>query len=117
MWLQSTSLLAVVAGYSLLLLVGSSIRRDARLREHQRLADALVAELRFEPSPAEKLSLPGFRLFALNSGVPFPPRLEAAGDQSSWLVSRQWFSEVDRFPLVEIRQNVTADLQLSLIHI
>ena len=115
MWLQSTSLLAVVAGYSLLLLVGSSIRRDARLREHQRLADALVAELRFEPSPAEKLSLPGFQLFALNSGVPFPPRLEAGGDQSSWLVSRQWFSEVDRFPLVEVRQNVTADLQQDRI--
>ena len=115
LWLQSTSLLAVVAGYSLLLLVGGSIRRDARLREHQRLADALVAELRFEPSPAEKLSFPGFQLFALNSGLPFPPRLEAGSDQSSWLVSRQRFSEADRYPLVEVRQNVTADLQQDRI--
>ena len=105
----------MVAGYSLLLLVGSSIRRDARLREHQRLADALVAELRFEPSPAEKLSFPGFQLFALNSGLPFPPRLEAGSDQSSWLVSRQRFSEADRYPLVEVRQNVTADLQQDRI--
>ena len=90
MWLQSTSLLAVVAGYSLLFLVSGSIRRDARLREHQRMADALIAELRVEPSPAEKLSLPGVQLFALNSGVPFPPRLEAGGDQRSWWVSRRW---------------------------
>ena len=105
----------MVAGYSLLLLVGSSIRRDERLREHQRLADALVAELRFEPSPAEKLSFPGFQLFALNSGLPFPPRLEAGSDQSSWLVSRQRFSEADRYPLVEVRQNVTADLQQDRI--
>ena len=29
LWLQSTSLLAVVAGYSLLFLVGGSIRSDA----------------------------------------------------------------------------------------
>ncbi|MDB4638837.1 sensor histidine kinase, partial [bacterium] len=113
--MQSTSLLAVVAGYSLLFLLSGSIRRDARLREHQRLADALIAELRVEPSPAEKLSLPGVQLFALNSGVPFPPRLEAGGDQSSWLVSRQWFSEADRYPLVEVRQNVTSDLQQERI--
>ena len=105
----------MVAGYSLLFLVGGSIRRDARLREHQRLADALIAELRVEPPPAEKLSLPGVQFFALNTGVPFPPRLEAGGDQSSWLVSRQWFSEVDRFPLIEVRQNVTADLQQDRI--
>ena len=91
------------------------MRRDARLREHQRLADALVAELRVESPPAEKLSLPGFQLFALNSGVPFSPRLEAGGDQSSWLVSRQWFSEADRYPLVEVRQNVTSDLQQERI--
>ena len=91
------------------------MRRDARLREHQRLADALVAELRVESPPAEKLSLPGVQLFALNSGVPFPPRLEAGGDQSSWLVSRQWFSEADRYPLVEVRQNVTSDLQQERI--
>ena len=32
-----------------------------------------------------------------------------------WLVSRQWFSEVDRYPLVEVRQNVTADLQQDRI--
>ena len=115
MWLQSTSLLAVVAGYSLLFLVGGSIRRDARLREHQRLADALIAELRVEPATKAKLSLPGVQLFALNSGVPFSPRLEAGRDQSSWLVSRQWFSEVDRYPLVEVRQNVTADLQQDRI--
>ena len=115
MWLQSTSLLAVVAGYTLLLLVGSSIRRDARLREHQRIADDLVSGLRVAPLQARLLSLPGFQLFALNSGVPFSPRIEAGGDQSSWLVSRQWFSESDRYPLVEVRQNVTADLQQDRI--
>ena len=105
----------MVAGYSLLFLVGGTIRRDARFREHQRLAAALIAELRVEPATKAKLSLPGVQLFALDSGVPFSPRLEADGDQSSWLVSRQWFSEVDRFPLVEVRQNVTADLQQDRI--
>lgn len=111
MWLQSTSLLAVVAGYSLLFLVGGSIRREARLREHQRLADALIAELRVDPPTNAKLSWPGIHLFALNSGEPFSPRLEAGADQNAWLVSRQWASGVGRYPLVEVRQNVSADLQ------
>jgi signal transduction histidine kinase len=75
----------------------------------------LIAELRVKPATKAKLSLPGVQLFALDSGVPFSPRLEAGGDQSSWLVSRQWFSEADRFPLVEVRQNVTADLQQDRI--
>jgi signal transduction histidine kinase len=109
--MQSTSLLAVVAGYSLLFLVGGSIRRDARLREHQRLADVLISELRLQPATDTKLSLPGIQLFVLNSGVPFSPRLEAGVDQSTWLVSRQWFSGVGRYPLVEVRQNMTAQLQ------
>ena len=111
MWLQSTSLLAVVAGYSLLFLVGGSIRREARLREHQRLADALIAELTVDPPTKAKLSWPGIQLFALNSGKPFSPRLEAGADQNAWLVSRQWASGVGRYPLVEVRQNVSADLQ------
>jgi signal transduction histidine kinase len=110
-WLQSTSLLAVVAGYSLLFLVGGSIRRDARLREHQRLADALIAELRVEPATEAKLSLPGVQLFLLNAGVPFSPRFEAGADQNAWLVSRQWSSGVGRYPLVEVRQNLTGQLQ------
>ncbi|MDC0310199.1 HAMP domain-containing histidine kinase [bacterium] len=110
-WLQSTSLLAVVAGYSLLFLVGGSIRRDARLRDHQRLADALIAELRVEPATEAKLSLPGVQLFLLNAGVPFSPRFEAGADQNAWLVSRQWSSGVGRYPLVEVRQNLTGQLQ------
>jgi len=110
-WLQSTSLLAVVAGYSLLFLVGGSIRRDARLREHQRLVDVLISELRLQPVTEAKLSLPGVQLSVLNSGVPFSPRLEAGVDQSAWLVSRQWFSGVGQYPLVEVRQNMTAQLQ------
>ena len=100
----------MVAGYSLLFLVGGSIRRDARFREHQRLVDALIAELRIEPATEAKLSLPGVQLFALVSGVSFTPRLEAGGDQTVWLVSRQWSSDVGRYPLVEVRQNVTAQL-------
>ena len=109
--MQSTSLLAVVAGYSLLFLVGGSIRRDARLREHQRLADVLVAELRDAPQRERVLALPGVQLFTLNFGAPFPPRLEAGADQNVWLVSRLWPSGVGRYPLIEVRQNVTAQLQ------
>jgi signal transduction histidine kinase len=109
--LQSTSLLAVVAGYSLLFLVGGSIRRDARLREHQRLADVLVVELRDGPQREKVLALPGVQLFTLNFGAPFPPRLEAGVDQNVWLVSRLWPSGVGRYPLIEVRQNVTAQLQ------
>ena len=101
----------MVAGYSLLFLVGGSIRRDARLREHQRLADVLVAELRDGPQRERVLALPGVQLFALNFGAPFPPRLEAGADQNVWLVSRLWPSGVGRYPLIEVRQNVTAQLQ------
>ena len=73
----------MVAGYSLLFLVGGSIRRDARLREHQRLADVLISELRLQPATDEKLSWPGIQLFLLNASVPFSPRFEAGAEVTS----------------------------------
>ena len=53
-WLQSTSLLAVVAGYSLLLLIGSAFRQVDRQRDHQQV-DALSEQLRrVPPQPIEQ---------------------------------------------------------------
>ena len=44
-WLQSTSLLAVVAGYSALFVFGSSLAEAERLERHQRLVEQIRSGL------------------------------------------------------------------------
>ena len=74
MWLQSTSLLAVVAGYSLLFVVSSNLRQERRLQAHQQQANALIEQQRLiSPSGLERSNL-GFQLTLLDSGTESPPR-------------------------------------------
>ena len=58
MWLQSTSLLAVVAGYSLLFVVSSNLRQERRLQAYQQQANALIEQQRLiSPSMQERSNL------------------------------------------------------------
>ena len=107
MWLQSTSLLAVVAGYSLLFVVSSNLRQERRLQAYQQQANALIEQQRLiSPSGLERSNL-GFQLTLLDSGTESPPQLQMHADGSAWMVSRQWLNSPGRYPLVEVRQNIT----------
>ena len=111
-WLQSTSLLAVVAGYIALLAFGSSMAEAERLQRHQRLVGQIQAGLR-----GGTLSLPlppGFDVEAdlLPDGPVEPePILRPIGD-ASWLVSRRpLLLPNGAGALLEVRQNITASLR------
>ena len=106
-WLQSTSLLAVVAGYSLLFVVSSNLRQERRLQAHQQQADALIEQQRLISSTEPELSGLGLQLTLLDSGTESAPQLQLDADGSAWMVSRQWLNRPGRSPLVEVRQNIT----------
>ena len=108
MWLLSTSLLAVLAGYGVLFLVGSHVRRQERFSTHQRLVDVLLLDVRDSSPQVLNRSSPGLQLLVLPSGQPSSPRLQTTAEGSSWLVSRHWLDQPFESPLVEVRQNVTA---------
>ena len=111
LWLLSTSLLAVLAGYGVLFLVGSHVRRQERFSEHQRIVDVLLLDVRDSSPQVLNRSSPGLQLVVVPSGQPSSPRLQTTAEGSSWLVSRHWVGLPSGSPLVEVRQNVTAQRQ------
>ena len=105
----------MVAGYSLLLLVGSAFRSAERQREHQQLAEAISQELRVSAQPNAIEQASGIQVFLLPSGKPQPPRLVRQRDGEQWMVSRRWLAIEGESPLLEVRQNVTAQLRQDRI--
>ncbi len=111
-WLQSSSLLAVVAGYSALFAFGSSLAEAERLERHQRLVEQISTGL---STGALSLPLPqGFGVQAalvLGDQYPERPALRLV-DDSYWLISRTvLLSPADSIVLLEVRQNITASIQ------
>lgn len=111
-WLQSTSLLAVVAGYTALFAFGSALANAERSERHQRL----VNQIRNGLSTGE-LSLPLPQGFGVQAAL-VPGELRDASptlsliDGSYWLISRSTLP----FPaasnaLLEVSQNITASIQ------
>ncbi|WP_255024501.1 sensor histidine kinase KdpD [Cyanobium sp. T1G-Tous] len=120
LWLQSTSLLAVLAGYSLLLLLNQGVAVLQRRLAHEQLVSALVAELQRRASTSQELDallsrslLPGLQLRLLR-GVPpakAAPALEQRLDEG-WLTSAQPLQLGDgpTYTLL-VEQNVSASVQ------
>ena len=122
-WLQSSSLLAVLAGYSLLLLFNQQIAGLQRNSAHLQLVDQLAAEIARKAQVRSQLQslldaalLPGLRLqlrpvrqAAL--GRASPPALVRNGSQE-WLVSSVSLALADgsRAQLL-VEQDVTASVQ------
>ena len=111
-WLQSTSLLAVVAGYTALFAFGSFLADAERSERHQRLVD----QIRNGLSTGE-LSLPLPQGFGAHVAlVPAesrdePPTLRLV-DGSYWLTSRSTLPSLAASnALLEVRQNITASIQ------
>ena len=105
----------MVAGYSLLLLIGSAFRQVDRQRDHQQLVDAISEQLRARPGLEPIEQALGVEVSLLEAGQPQSPELTngRAGDQ--WMVSRRWLSIAGRSRLVEVRQNVTSRIKQDRI--
>jgi len=83
LWLQSTTILAVLAGYTVLVVLTLSLNRIERRQAHQQLIDristALIQRVRtadqFTPVVSEML-MPGLEVQLLPTGSEFEPRLQ-----------------------------------------
>jgi len=120
--LQSTSLLAVLVGYLLLLASNHGLSRLQRRQAHQQLLAELQAKLMSQASDrralealVERLWLPSLKLILLppKESVPqLSPELSVAADGQTWLVSRLTVPLVSG-PRVQVlvKDNVSASLQ------
>ena len=115
LWLQSSSLIAVLAGYGLLLGVGSWITQLDRLQSHQQLVLAFSRELagrRSADRSLRVLPVPGVEVMLESPARPaHPPRILRRGE-SLWLTSRS----TTRRPglptaTLVVSQNVTVSIQ------
>ena len=112
MWLQSTALLTVVAGYALLLVLSSAFADLQRRERHQRLVQSLVPQVQAGRLDSVPLSSFGLKVTLLRSGPTEKPRLQTDASGERWLVSvsqlpssdgeQRWF---------QLRQNVTQSLE------
>jgi signal transduction histidine kinase len=113
LWLQSSSLLAVLAGYSLLFAVSRGIAEADRLDRHQQLVATFSRELQ---SGQLQLPLPsglGVEARWSSAASEAPPSLVKRPNGSVWLVSRTAFPSTGNGlqRALEVRQNITASLQ------
>ena len=111
-WLQSTSLLAVVAGHTALFAFGSALADAERSERHHRL----VEEIRIGLNTGA-LSLPLSQGFGVQATLVPGESRDAAPtlrlvDGSYWLTSRTPLPTLASSPaLLEVRQNITASIQ------
>lgn len=107
-WLQSTSLLAVLAGYTLLLVLNQVLADLQRVRSHQDLVGQLAARV----SPDQQRRLPGLAVETLPGQTQLPPQL-LQSDGQTWLVSITPLAVgADGAPRsLKVSQNVTASVQ------
>ena len=113
-WLQSSSLLAVVAGYSLLFAVSRGFVESERLDHHQQLVASLSEGLR---DGRVTLPLPqglGVEAQWANSGFADPVQTIRSADGRVWLISRTRLpAHRQDASLLEVRQDITASVQRS----
>lgn len=113
-WLQSSSLLAVVAGYSLLFAVSRGFVESERLDRHQQLVLSLSDGLR---DGRVTLPLPpglGVEAQWIQSRHVDPPLTIRSADGRIWLLSRTPFaSQNPNASVLEVRQDITASVARS----
>ena len=113
-WLQSSSLLAVVAGYSLLLAVSRSFVESERLDRHQQLVVALADGL---GDGRVTLPLPpglGVEAQWIQARRVDPPQTIRSPDGRVWLISRTSLdASTHQASVLEVRQDITASVARS----
>ena len=112
LWLQSTVLLTVIAGYSLLFAVQSSLNERERQLLHREQVSRLV-ESYLENWDAGSLPLiPNFELAVGPAGALVDPVLTTEPNGDHWLESRvRLLPSQLRSPTLTVRQNITSSLE------
>ena len=115
-WLQSSSLLAVVAGYSLLFALSRGFVEAERLDRHQQLVASLADDLR-----AGQLALPlppglGVEAQWINTARVVSAQTVRSLDGRTWLISRTRLAPQgpgQDASVLEVRQDITASVERS----
>ena len=112
LWLQSTVLLTVIAGYSLLFAVQASLAERERQLLHQELVNQLV-ESYLQSWNAKALPLaPGLELAVGPAGALLDPQRTIGPNGDHWLESRvRLLPGQPRSATLTVRQNITSALQ------
>lgn len=117
LWLQSSSLLAVLAGYVLLLAVGAGLSGLERRQAHRQFVQAIATDLAGRSLRSDDArALSQYRIMGLSARLlahsqPTSLRLEHRAGQT-WLVSgTQIRTTGPSIAVLEVRQNVTASIQ------
>ena len=111
-WLQSTALLTVIAGYTLLLGLNGALSDLQRRQQHRHLIQALVEQASAGQPVPEALNGVGLEVSLFAQGADKEPHIQPTSLGEQWLVSRravQLPSGEQRW--LELRQNVTASLE------
>lgn len=116
MWLQSSSLLAVLAGYMLLLAAGAALSGLERQQAHRQLVQLMAAKLVASTSATSPVVLEPYRLLGLSASLappaaPIEAHVLQQGPQT-WLESRTPVQIAGpKLATLIVRQNVTASIQ------
>ena len=111
-WLQSTALLTVIAGYAVLLAVHSAFATAQRNNNHQDLAASIARLLSLHSTAIAPPSNTQLHVELQPAGPALAPQLQEFTGNQQWLVSRRRLPEpIDGLDWLELRQNVTRSLQ------
>ena len=115
-WLQSTAVLTVIAGYTVLLVINGALSDLQRRDQHQRLVQALTRQAssdQLDPAPLRSL---GMKASLLTAGPAVEPTLQNDPSGEQWLVSRSPLLLASGEPRwLELHQNVTNSLEQQRI--
>jgi two-component system OmpR family sensor kinase len=116
LWLQSSTLVAVLAGYGLLLAVGAGLMALERRQAHSQLVEALAASLRSGSAAESEQALARYRPLGIQAWLEptqpaVPIQLLGSGSQR-WLQSSTPLELENGQPFnLLVRQNVSQSLQ------
>ena len=114
MWLQSASVLGVIAGYAVLLVIHGALADQQRKQGHQQLVAALTQSLEQTGSQSPSVPWSGSDLQA-SLLPPEPsqvPQSEAGASGQHWLVSRTRLTlPSGELRTLQVRQNVSASIK------
>ena len=111
LWLQSTSLLAVIAGYALLLGVNRSVNQAQRLEDHRQLVEDLRSSAFALEQVQQADAAFGLIVELESAGAEQAPLRRQKGGRT-WLESRNLLKQAGKSPqILVLRQDITESLQ------
>ena len=112
LWLQSTAVLTLIAGYTVLLVINGALADHQRREQHQSLVAVLVKQAQTAELDASQLRPLGLRVSLLVRSTAFQAQNQNGPPNQQWLVSRTPFRLANgELRWLELRQNVTDSMK------